>query len=126
MRLAMAVAVLGAAGSLARWLLSTLVQRHAGAAFPAGTLVVNALGSVAIGVVMGVFAARGAESSPVRVALTAGFMGGFTTYSSFALETWLLLERRALLAAAVNVAATLAICIGGCAVGLVAGRAAGR
>ena len=126
MRLAVAIALLGALGSLARWGLSGLVQRHVGLAFPAGTLVVNALGSVAIGAVMGAFSARGAEASPVRVALTAGFMGGFTTASSFAYETWVLLERRALLAAALNVGATVLVCVGGCALGVLAGRAAGR
>jgi fluoride exporter len=75
---------------------------------------------------MGVFAARGAESSPARVALTGGFLGGFTTYSAFAYETWLMLERRQPLAAALNVGATLLICLGACAVGVLLGRALGR
>ena len=126
MRVAVGVAVLGALGSLCRWSLAAAVQKQVGAAFPAGTFIVNVLGSIAIGAVMGFFLARGAESSSLRVVLTAGFLGGFTTYSSFALETWLLVERRSLALAAVNVAATVIVCLLGCAIGMLAGRAAGR
>jgi CrcB protein len=126
MRVAIGVALLGALGSLCRWMLAAAIQRQVGGSFPAGTFVVNVAGSIAIGVVMGFFIARGTESSGLRVALTAGFMGGFTTYSSFAFETWLLIERRSFLVAALNVAGTLVVCLGGCAVGLLAGRAAGR
>jgi fluoride exporter len=126
MRVALGVALLGALGSLCRWWLALAIQKQVGAAFPAGTLVVNVLGSVAIGAVMGFFIARGSESSGLRVALTAGFMGGFTTYSSFAFETLLLIERRSFAMAALNVGGTLVVCLGGCALGLVAGRAAGR
>jgi CrcB protein len=126
-RIALGVALLGALGSLFRWLLSAAIQKQVGGMFPAGTFVVNALGSVAIGVVMGFFMARGTESSGltsgVAIALTAGFMGGFTTYSSFAFETVLLIERRSFAPAALNVAGTLAVCLVGCAVGLFVGRA---
>ena len=126
MRVAIGVALLGALGSLCRWTLAAAIQKQVGSAFPAGTFVVNVAGSIAIGVVMGFFIARGTESSGLRVALTAGFMGGFTTYSSFAFETWLLIERRSLAVAALNVVGTLVVCLGGCAVGVLAGRAAGR
>jgi CrcB protein len=131
-RIALGVALLGALGSLFRWLLSAAIQRQVGSAFPAGTFVVNALGSIAIGVVMGFFLTResGTETSAltsgVAIALTAGFMGGFTTYSSFAFETVLLIERRSFAAAALNVGGTLIVCLFGCAVGLLAGRFAGR
>jgi CrcB protein len=125
-RIALGVAVFGAAGSLSRWLLSTLVQRHAGAGFPLGTLTVNVLGSIAIGAVMGFFVARGAESSGLRVVLTAGFLGGFTTYSSFAFETLQLLGRRSFGLALVNFAGTSVVCLGGCALGVLLGRALAR
>ena len=126
MRVTVGVAVLGALGSLCRWWLASAVHRQVGAGIPAGTFIVNVLGSIAIGVVMGFFLARGAETSGLRVVLTAGFLGGFTTYSSFALETWLLIERRSFAVAAVNVAATVIVCLLGCGLGVVAGRAAGR
>ncbi len=128
MRIALGVALLGALGSLFRWLLSAAIQRQVGAGFPVGTLVVNVLGSIAIGGVMGVFLARGTApsgmTSGMGIALCAGFLGGFTTYSSFALETVLLIERRSFVAAAVNVVGTSLVCLGGCALGLLAGRAA--
>jgi CrcB protein len=126
LRVALWVALLGALGSLCRWLLASAIQKQAGPAFPAGTFVVNVLGSVAIGAVMGFFIAKETESSALRVALTAGFLGGFTTYSSFAFETLLLIQRRSFAAAVLNVMATLLVCLAGCAAGLFVGHAASR
>jgi fluoride exporter len=126
MALILGVALLGAAGCVARWAVTAALQTRLGVSWPVGTFVVNALGSIAIGVVMGAFVARGAESSPVRVALTAGFMGGFTTMSSFAYDTIRLLEARSFLGAALNVLGSLVVCLLGCAVGLAAGRALAR
>ncbi|MES1204930.1 MAG: CrcB family protein, partial [Pseudomonadota bacterium] len=63
---------------------------------------------------------------PTAVALTAGFLGGFTTYSAFAYETVRLLEQRSFASAALNVVATSVVCLAGCALGLLIGRAAGR
>lgn len=126
MRLALGIAGLGAVGSLCRWLLATAIQRHVGASFPLGTFVVNVVGSLAMGAVMGFFLARGAETSGARVALTAGLLGGFTTYSAFAMETLLLIERRSFGTAALNVVGTVLVCLLACAVGLFAGRATAR
>jgi CrcB protein len=126
MRLALAVARFGGLGSVLRWVVGLLVQRPFGATFPAGTFVVNALGSFAIGVAAAVFAARGEQGVGLRVAVISGFMGGFTTMSSFAFETVTLLERRSYLPAAVNVIGTLTICFAGCALGLWVGRLATR
>lgn len=120
------VALLGAVGCVARWALATTLQARVGLSWPVGTFAVNALGSVAIGTVMGFFAARGQESSGVRVALTAGFLGGFTTMSSFAYETIRLLETRSYSGAALNVFGSVAVCLLGCAIGLAAGRALAR
>ena len=123
LRLTFGVAAMGGLGSLCRWALAAVVQRRASSGFPIGTLVVNVLGSLAIGVVMGAFGARGAMASPVRVTLTVGFLGGFTTASSFAFETFSLIEQRAFAAAAFNVAATVLVCIAACAAGAWLGRA---
>jgi fluoride exporter len=124
--LVLGVALLGAVGCVARWALTAAIQTRLGVTWPAGTFVVNALGSIAIGVVMGVFVARGAESAPMRVALTAGFLGGFTTMSSFAYDSVRLLESRSFLGAALNVFGSVAVCLIGCALGLAAGRAVAR
>jgi fluoride exporter len=120
------VALLGAVGSLCRYGLSVFVQQRVGVGFPWGTFVVNALGSFVIGGIMAVFAARGGEPVAVRVALTVGLMGGFTTMSSFAFETVTLLESRAYVAATANVLGSVVVCLLGCALGLAAGRSLAR
>jgi CrcB protein len=84
----------GALGSVLRYLLSVVAMATLGAAFPWGTLAVNILGSAAIGVA----AAAGLEGQ-ARLLLVTGFLGGFTTFSAFSLETGLLLERSPPLAA---------------------------
>ena len=93
--------------------------------FPWGTLMVNLVGSAAIGVAMGFFAAAGALDSRQRVAITAGLLGGFTTMSSFAFESYQLWLRRPLWAAG-YVAATVTLSIGLCVGGVALGRAWGR
>ena len=89
------IALAGALGSVARYLVAAGVQRLAAphTQVPAGTLAVNVIGAFVIGVVMAVFAARGELDSRVRIAISVGFLGGFTTYSAFAYETIALLER---------------------------------
>lgn len=124
--LVLGVALLGAVGCVARWALATTLQARLGLSWPIGTFAVNALGSLAIGMVMGFFAARGQESAGVRIALTAGFLGGFTTMSSFAYETVRLVETRSYAAAALNVFGSVAVCLIGCALGLAVGRAVAR
>jgi CrcB protein len=119
---ALVVALLGALGSVARYMLSRWAQPAAVDAFPLGTLTVNVLGSTAVGLVMVVFTARHGLDSRTRIALTSGLLGGFTTYSSFAWETVALLERRAYGGAALNFVATSLLCLAGCAIGIAVGR----
>jgi CrcB protein len=73
---------------------------------------------------MSAFAARGALQSSARVALTGGFLGGFTTYSAFCYETFGYVDRGAYFAAALYVVLTLVACLVGCAVGFWLGRVA--
>src|SRR5262245_16560110 len=114
---ALYVALFGAAGSLCRWLLAAAVQRRLGGGFPSGTLTVNILGSLAIGVVMAYFASRGGDSR-ICVALAAGFLGGFTTYSAFAYETWTLIEQRTTGMAVIYMLLTVGVCLAACAAGV--------
>lgn len=87
------VAIGGLLGSLLRYWLAGVVQRAAnGAAFPAGTLAVNVLGSFVIGVVMTLSLERGLVDDDARIFLTTGFCGGFTTMSTFSYETMTLLR----------------------------------
>ena len=115
------ICLAGAAGTAARYLIGLWSVGRFGPTFPYGTLIVNLTGCFLIALVMDVAAARSWPET-TRLAVTVGFLGGFTTYSSFNQETIAMLASGATGAAAVNVAITLA---GGLAAGL-AGAAAVR
>jgi CrcB protein len=99
------IAAAGAFGSLARYGLQGLVQRQAASLFPWGTLAVNVLGCFLFGLVWALAEERGAMSAQARTVLLIGFMGAFTTFSSFAYETVQLVRDAQWLLAAANVAA---------------------
>lgn len=107
------IVVAGGLGSGSRYLIGTWSVERIGAGFPYGTIIVNLLGCFAIGFAMQA-ASASAWSPELRAAVTAGFLGGFTTYSSFNQETMSLFAHGAPGAAAVNVAITV---VGGLAVG---------
>jgi CrcB protein len=117
------VAALGAVGSVLRWLMGGFLQRAAGPSFPWGTFAVNALGSFAIGVVMATLARRGQLGTNTHFALVTGLLGGFTTMSAFAWETFALVDDGHLLRAGMYLAGTVVVCIGGCAIGAAIVRA---
>lgn len=100
----------GAIGSGARYLLSTWALSLFGAAFPYGTLAVNALGCFVIAVVMRLGVDVELISPTLRLFLTTGIMGGFTTYSAFDYETFRYTQEGAYGLAALYVVLTLAIC----------------
>ncbi len=79
--------IAGGLGALARYGLSTVVQRTSGAVFPWGTLVVNVLGAFVFGLIWSLVENRLVMSVEMRVILLTGFLGGFTTFSSFMFET---------------------------------------
>jgi CrcB protein len=112
------IGLAGGLGSVCRHLLGTAVQRASGTSFPWGTLAVNVAGSFCIGLVMALFALRGQLDTPLRLTLTAGLLGGFTTYSAFAFETIQMLERHAFAGAALYLLATVLSAGAACAVGL--------
>src|SRR5262245_15667610 len=97
----------GAFGSLGRHLLDEWIQRLVPGSFPLGILLVNALGSFGIGLTMTFFEARGALDSTLRVALTVGVLGGFTTYSTFNYQTLELLRARDWCGGLLNLAGTV-------------------
>lgn len=94
-----------------RYLLSLGVLALAGSAFPLGTLVVNTLGSFALGVLMETSLTTDLVSPTLRLALGTGFLGGFTTYSTFNYETIQYLERGAWLTGVANIVATVILCL---------------
>jgi CrcB protein len=97
------MAIAGVAGTLSRYWLQGLVQRHAGSVFPWGTLVVNMAGCFLFGLVWSLAEQRWTISSEVRTIILVGFMGAFTTFSSFAFETAQLMRDAEWLLAGVNV-----------------------
>ena len=118
------VCVGGALGSGARYLVSEWAAARFGTAFPWGTLAVNAVGSFLIGAVLCISAGTEWISPTVRIAITAGILGGFTTYSAFNAETIASLQRGAWSTAAANVVATLLVCLAAGFLGIGAGRLA--
>jgi CrcB protein len=90
--------------------------------FPAGTLTVNAAGSFIIGLVMTVSLERGLLADEVRIFLTTGFCGGFTTMSTFSYETMSLLQNGERALAFGNCGATIAACFGAVWLGNVTAR----
>jgi CrcB protein len=112
----------GAAGTGARYLLSGWLLRAAGPGFPWGTLAVNVVGSFLLGLIMQVSLTTGLISPALRLALTTGVMGGFTTYSTFNYETLQYLQQNEWLAALTNVAVTLLVCLAAGALGVLGGK----
>lgn len=101
------VAVGGAAGSVSRYLAQMAVARHFTHPFPLGTLLVNVLGCLLIGLFYAL-AEKGTLASPtLRLLLTTGFCGGFTTFSTFSYETLTLLETEHYLLVALYVAGSV-------------------
>lgn len=88
-----AVMIGGALGAGARYLVGGAFLRLAGPGFPWGTLAVNLIGGLLMGVLVGVLARASAGGEQARLVLGVGVLGGFTTFSAFGLETWLMIER---------------------------------
>lgn len=123
MRLVLYIALAGALGSVCRYLVGLAAVRALPASLPLGTLIVNVVGAFAIGLAMEILGARGARGGQFQVALTVGFLGGFTTYSSFALESVTLLDGGRAGHAAAYVGLTLVLAAGACWAGVVLARA---
>lgn len=116
------IALGGALGASSRFLMYELAALVFGRGFPYGTLAVNVLGSFAIGILFVVISERELLNPAWRSLLIVGFLGAFTTYSSFSLETMHLLEDGAVHKALLNIAANVFLCAGTCALGLLLAR----
>jgi len=111
----------GATGTAARYGIGVWAAGRFTGGLPAGTILVNLIGCFAIALIMAVSAAF-EWSATVRLALTVGLMGGFTTYSTFNYETLQYLQQNDWLAACANVAATLLVCLAAGILGVLGGR----
>ena len=93
------VAAGGAIGSVLRHVVGVMALRHAGVDFPWGTLTVNVVGSLVIGVIGGAVASGATLAPELRLFLVTGILGGFTTFSAFSLDTGALFQRSPTVAA---------------------------
>ena len=117
------VALGGSFGSVARYLFGVEAGRLLGKTWPYGTLGVNIVGGLLMGMLAGWLALRGgADQERWRVLIGVGVLGGFTTFSAFSLETVRLMEHQPGLAM-LYVAASVVLSVGACWLGLSIGRA---
>ncbi|MDX1824895.1 MAG: fluoride efflux transporter CrcB, partial [Thiohalomonadales bacterium] len=112
----------GAAGSLLRFMLSTGVHRVAGRDFPYGTLSVNIIGSLLMGMLYILLIERASVAVEWRALLLIGFLGAFTTFSTFSIETLNLLENGELIKAGTNVLLSVTLCLLAAWTGVILGR----
>jgi CrcB protein len=113
----------GGAGAALRHGVNVATARICGTNLPWGTFTVNVTGSFIMGLIAGYFALRGDASQHWRLFLTTGILGGYTTFSSFSLDTALLYERGALITAALYVVASVVLGLAGLFAGLAIQRA---
>src|SRR5438105_2390106 len=98
-------------GGVLRFLLGTWAARQLGTGFPYGTITINLLGSFFISVIMYLGLNTDLIGPDLRLALTTGIMGGFTTYSTFNYESIALLQQGAFTLGAANILATVVLCL---------------
>lgn len=112
-------------GGILRHLTNLACLRWFGAGFPWGTLAVNVAGSLAMGLLAAWLASRAGAvwSQDARLLMMTGVLGGFTTFSAFSLDAWLLWERGAMLQAGAYVLASVFLSIAALGAGLGLGRA---
>lgn len=118
----LAIAGGGALGALGRFWVSAGVYQLLGKSFPWGTLTVNVVGSFAMGFLLVLFLERLAAAPEWRAAVLVGFLGAFTTFSTFSIETLNLMEQGDLTKALLNVLASVVLCIAACWLGLILAR----
>ncbi|THB69311.1 MAG: fluoride efflux transporter CrcB [Desulfovibrio sp.] len=117
------LALAGGLGSLCRYGLSGLAQRLAGTSFPLGTFVVNAVGSFLFGLIWGALEERVGLNPEIRVIVLTGFMGAFTTFSTFAFETMSLIQHSQWWAVFANLAGQIVVGLALVFLGMALGRA---
>ena len=118
MKILLAVAIGGMLGAVCRYILSTHALRLFGNGFPWGTLAVNLLGSIAMGILFEVLTSRWHFGPELRNLLMVGFLGSFTTFSTFSLEVVQLFERGLLITALLYIVGSVILCVLGLFIGL--------
>ncbi|NOZ52868.1 MAG: fluoride efflux transporter CrcB [Gammaproteobacteria bacterium] len=119
----LAIAVGGAIGALLRFWVSAGVHHTFGRSFPYGTLTVNVMGSLLIGLLYVLFTERLELAAPWRAFVLVGVLGAFTTFSTFSMETLELIEKGDFVASMLNILLNVGLCVLAAWVGVITGRA---
>ena len=114
--------IFGGLGCISRYLVSGWVYNLFGRAIPYGTLAVNVIGSLLLGLIMEACLRSTLLSPELRIGITVGFMGGFTTFSTFSYETVRLIEEGSLVAAGANILLNVIVCIAAAVIGIYLAR----
>ena len=122
MRLLLLAAAGGALGAGARHLINVSMMAWLGPGFPWATFTVNVVGSLIMGMLAQALLPLTAASTPVWIFLATGILGGFTTFSAFSLDTWLLYERQQHIALVVYIAASIIASITALVLGMTLAR----
>lgn len=107
----LAVAIGGAVGAVLRWLMAASVQRLSGGSFPWGTFAVNAVGSLMLGFLFVWLIERSSAGELLRLAITVGLLGAFTTFSTYSLESIRLIQSGAIGMAMANIIGQVVVCL---------------
>ena len=113
----------GAVGALLRFLTSNMVYQLFGRTLPYGTLAVNVIGSFLIGILYVYFVQRAMLDTPLAKGLIVGVLGAFTTFSTFSLDTFYLLEQGAWLKGVLNIIMNVLLCLIAVWLGVMAAKA---
>ena len=109
MRMLMLVCAGGALGAGTRYLVSLWFVARGLTSFPWSTLVINVTGSALMGLTIGLLTVRANPSPELRAFLATGILGGYTTFSAFSLDAWMLIERNQMMAAGAYVVGSVVL-----------------
>ena len=118
----LAIAIGGATGSLCRYGMTNGIYFLLGRGFPYGTLAVNILGSILMGIAYIMMVEKVEVSPEWRMGIIVGLLGAFTTFSTFSIETLELFETGENLKAILNMFLSVTLCISGCWIGMILAR----
>lgn len=118
----LSIAAGGALGAVSRFCLGNFISRIIGRALPYGTFVINIVGCFFMGLIMTMIIERGMLSASWRLLLCVGFLGGFTTFSSFGYETLMLLQEEKIFAALAYVGGSIILGLMSAALGVAVGK----
>lgn len=116
------IGIFGALGCIARYLVSGWTYNLVGKDLPYGTLAVNLIGSFLLGLLMTTSLRSTLLTPELRMGLAVGFMGGFTTFSTFSFETMRLIEEGSFAAAGLNVLLNVLVCLTAAGLGIYLAR----